>query len=131
MAEYAALSDAEQSAIEAEIGSELHAIERSGQIAVIRERANRFRASTYPALLARATSPALSPGVAGEERSGFSDGGGAPLTPPRRTEYVPAAGLRVTFAKPYLADERDVDAYLESLRKTLITEIRSGKRITV
>ena len=46
-------------------------------------------------------------------------------------EYLAASGLRVTFAKPYLGDEQDVDAYLEVLRDTLLAEIRQGKRVTV
>ena len=39
--------------------------------------------------------------------------------------------LRITYAKPYLADERDIDAYLDTLREMLIAEIRAGKRVTV
>ena len=39
--------------------------------------------------------------------------------------------LRVTYAKPYLADRRDIDAYLDTLRETLVAEIRAGKRVTV
>jgi hypothetical protein len=47
------------------------------------------------------------------------------------TQYVAASALRVNYAKPYLANERDVDAYLDTLRETLIAEISAGKRITI
>jgi hypothetical protein len=50
---------------------------------------------------------------------------------PPRTEYVAATALRIAYAKPFLADERDVDTYLDVLRETLIAEIRAGKRITI
>ena len=37
----------------------------------------------------------------------------------------------MTFAKPYLADDADVDAYLEELKKTLLAEIHAGKKVIV
>ena len=57
-------------------------------------------------------------------------GSPSPLAP-AQPEYVAASALRVTYAKPYLADEQDIDAYLDTLRETLIAEIRAGKRVTV
>ncbi|MGD9866204.1 MAG: hypothetical protein AB7S99_23640, partial [Pseudodonghicola sp.] len=63
-------------------------------------------------------------GVLGDERA-------VAPPPPRATQYVAATGLRVAYAKPFLADEQDVDAYLDTLRETLISEIRAGKRITI
>ena len=46
-------------------------------------------------------------------------------------EYVQAADVRVEFDKPYLTDETDVDAYVDSLRETLTKEVRAGKRIII
>jgi hypothetical protein len=66
-----------------------------------------------------------------DEPRGFRDSAtGSPLAP-AQPEYVAASALRVTYAKPYLANEQDIDAYLDTLRETLIAEIRAGKRVTV
>ena len=95
-----------------------------------------FKSTVFPALLGRVTTPPPQPagdavgasseqeGVLGDERAV------APPLPPA-TQYVAATGLRVAYAKPFLADEQDVDAYLDTLRETLISEIRAGKRITI
>lgn len=135
LAEYPDLAEADRREIDAGFASVLDTIEKGSLIAVIRERVNGFKSSTYPALLARATAPAPKPapnltGVA-EERAGFSEGASPSSLPPPPTEYVPASALRVAYAKPFLADEQDVDAYLDILRETLIVEIRAGKRITI
>ncbi|MUZ65277.1 BREX system P-loop protein BrxC [Agrobacterium vitis] len=134
--EYPTLSDPDRREIEARLAGVLETIENSNLIAVIRERVNGFKAIAYPALLSRVTTPASKPVDepvgAGEERPGFRDDGNPAPTPmPPRTEYVAATALRIAYAKPFLADERDVDTYLDVLRETLITEIRAGKRITI
>ncbi len=46
-------------------------------------------------------------------------------------EYVPSRSVRVSFNKAWLADESDVDSYLESMREALLAEIRNGKRIQI
>jgi hypothetical protein len=136
LTEYSTLADLDRQEIEAGLAGVLETIESSSLIAVIRERVNGFKSIAYPALLSRVTTPTSKPtaetvGV-GEERQGFSDGEKPVLTPvPLRTEYIAATALRVAYAKPFLADERDVDTYLDLLRETLITEIRAGKRITI
>jgi hypothetical protein len=37
----------------------------------------------------------------------------------------------VPFDKPLLSDEADVDTYLNAMRKTLLDELRKGKRIQI
>lgn len=134
--EYSALADPDRRQIEAGFASVLETIEKSSLIAVIRERVNGFKSTAYPALLGRVTAPVPKPtrkaaGV-GDEQQEFRDGESpAPAPTPPPTEYVAATALRVAYAKPFLADERDVDAYLDTLRETLIAEIRAGKRITI
>jgi hypothetical protein len=137
--EYASLADPDRQKIEAGFGDVQQAIAKNGLIAVIRERVNSFKSSTYPALLGRVTAPMPKPApkAASAENAprGFSESPSAPPTPPppppRQTEYVAATALRVTYSKPFLADERDVDAYLDILRDRYIAEIRAGKRVTV
>jgi hypothetical protein len=135
--EFTTLTDSDRRDIEAAIAGVLETIGNSNLIAVIRERVSGFRSSVYPALLGRVTAPPpqapSQKADAGAEQQGFNDGASSlpPTPPPAQPEYVAASTLRVTYAKPYLADERDVDAYLGTLRETLIAEIRAGKRVTV
>ena len=126
--------------IEHEIDAAIAAIREATLIAVVRERAAAFSAQLYPSLLARITAPAPKP----ERRlhpeptktgPGFSEGPVHPDPPeppePRAPEYVSASSLRATYAEAFLASEHDVDAYLDTLRKTYVQVIRAGKRISV
>jgi hypothetical protein len=45
--------------------------------------------------------------------------------------YVPVRSVFVKFEKAWLADESDVDRYLDSIREALLAEIRKGKRIQI
>ena len=130
--EFASLAEPGRREIEAAFSAILETIETSKLIAVIRERVSGFRASGYPALLGRVTAPrpVKKDGEHDEPRSFRDDASGSPPAPAQQ-EYVAASALRVTYAKPYLADEHDIDAYLRTLRETLIAEIRAGRRVTV
>lgn len=61
-------------------------------------------------------------------------------TPPRNDDDTPerqhpttvlASQLKVTAPKTLLTDEADVDQYLEEMKKTLLAEIRAGKKVIV
>lgn len=133
--EFTTLADSVRRETEAAFDGVLETVENSKLIAVIRERVNGFRSSIYPALLGRVTTPPPPPSSRTDttkEQGGFNDGASSLSTlPPAQHEYVAASALRVTYIKPYLADERDVEIYLGTLRETLIAEIRAGKRITI
>ncbi len=129
--EFAALEEPDRREIEAVFSTLLDTIETSKLIAVIRERVSGFRATGYPALLGRVTAPRPTKTDGGPGKSDRSGGSESGSPPPFQPEYVAASALRVTYAKPYLADEQDVDAYLETLRERLVTEILAGKRVTV
>ena len=45
--------------------------------------------------------------------------------------YVPCSSLSVAFNKPWLANEDNVERYLQAMREALLEEIRKGKRIRV
>ncbi len=47
----------------------------------------------------------------------------------KASEYVPIQTVKVTFEKPWLSAEADVNDYLERLREAIIGEIKQGKRI--
>ena len=132
--EFVSLADADRGEIEAAFTGILGTISNTKLIAVIRERVTEFRSSVYPALLGRVMArrpPPVQKGDREAEKQGFKEDANSPSPPVAQPEYVAAIALRVTFAKPYLGDERDVDAYLDALRETLIAEIRAGKRVTV
>ncbi|MER9507211.1 BREX system P-loop protein BrxC [Mesorhizobium sp. M0579] len=111
-------------------------------IAVMREKTNAFRSAIYPDLLTRVTANAEEPDhtpmvEAREPPSEFdTTPGGTPKPAPKpapkpRTEYVDRSTIKVPFTKPYIADAQDVEDYVEAVRKTLLSEIASGKRIAV
>lgn len=130
--EFASLTEPDRREIEAAFTTVLDTIETSRLIAVIRERVSGFRASGYPALLGRVTAPPpVKKDGEDDKPRGFRDGASGTPPAPIQPEYVAASALRVTYAKPYLVDERDIDAYLDTLRETLVAEIRAGKRVTV
>lgn len=130
--EFASLTEPDRREIEAAFTNVLDTIGTSKLIAVIRERVSGFRASGYPTLLGRVTAlPSAKKDGDDDKPRGFRDSSGGAPSAQTQPEYVAASALRVTYAKPYLADEHDIDAYLETLRETLISEIRAGKRVTV
>ncbi|MGV1917677.1 BREX system P-loop protein BrxC [Rhizobium sp. 22-785-1] len=129
--EFPSLGEPDRREIEAAFSTLVNAIETSKLIAVIRERVSGFRATGYPALLGRVTAPRPVKTDGGPGESDRSGDRVSRTPPPAQPVYVAASALRVTYAKPYLADEQDVDAYLETLRETLVAEIVAGKRVTV
>ena len=48
-----------------------------------------------------------------------------------KVEYISMRKIRVSFDKAWLADEADVDQYLQQLREALLKEIHKGKRIQI
>lgn len=117
-----------QEQIVAEFRKTIDEIKGQNLIAVIRDTARQFEESGYKRQLSRMTewqtraaTPAHSPG----------GGPGVAPEPAPRIEYVSSSSLIVSFDKPWLADESDVDRYVASMRNALLAEIRSGKRVQV
>jgi hypothetical protein len=79
--------------------------------------------------------PAATPEPVPEPGGTATTDDGAKPTPPAqpepRIEYVHSRAVKVSFDKAWLADETDVDRYLESMREALLEEIRKGKRIQI
>jgi|GEM_PF-4701767 len=46
-------------------------------------------------------------------------------------DYVNYRQLQITYDNAWLADEYDVDRFVESMRKALMDDIQKGKRIQV
>ncbi len=126
MAEFGALNAGQREQILRPFDEFSASIGSGKLIAVIRDSLRRFEESDYRRQLSQMTAlsqPAQIPGP-GEIP--------APTPAPEpRIEYVPGRAVKVSFGKAWLADETDVDWYLEAMREALLEEIRKGKRIQV
>jgi hypothetical protein len=138
IAEFSALNGEQQEQVTRPFNEVNVAIERQQLIAVIRDTLRRFEESEYQRLLSQMTSwaqPAPIPEPAPEPGKTAKPDEGAKPSPPKvaepRIEYVPSRSVKVSFDKAWLADEADVERYLESMREALLEEIRKGKRIQI
>ena len=95
----------------------------------------RFEEVQYPELLSQLTAltqPA--PVKAPQPQPSTSQESQKPNPQPepvKPVEFISSRSLSITFDKAWLADEGDVERYLESMRKALLEEIRQGKRIQI
>lgn len=121
MSEFAALSNAQQEEYVRPFSEFSRTIARQQLIAVIRDSLRRFEENDYPKLLEQVYAAAESPadGASTGEPTGASI---ASLT---------SVIKNIAFDKAWLADDADVDNYLELLREALRTGIRNGKRIQI
>jgi len=138
MAEFGALNGEQQEQVTRPFNEFNTAIERQKLIAVIRDTLRRFEESDYQRLLSQMTSwaqPAPAPEPAPQPgQTARTDEGTKPTPPAKpepRIEYVPSRSVKVSFDKAWLADETDVERYLESMREAMLEEIRKGKRIQI
>jgi hypothetical protein len=138
MAEFCVLNGDQQEQVTRPFNEFDAAIERQKLIAVIRDALRRFEESDYQRLLSQMTSwaqPAPTPEPAPQPGQTATPDEGTKPTPPAkpepRIEYVPSRSVKVSFDKAWLADETDVERYLESMREALLDEIRKGKRIQI
>jgi hypothetical protein len=138
MAEFAALNGDQQHQLTRPFSEFSAAMERQTLIAVIRDTLRRFEENDYQRLLSQMTSwaqPACEPECSPESADITAPKVGAkplpPVRPEPRIEYVPSRSVKVSFDKAWLADEIDVERYVESMRSALLEEIRKGKRIQI
>lgn len=138
MAEFAALNSDQQEQVTRPFDEFNSAIERQKLIAVIRDNLRRLEERDYQRQLSQMTvwaqpapisEPAPEPGKITSPAEGTKPT--SPVKPEPRIEYVPSRSVKVSFDKAWLADESDVERYLESMREALLDEIRKGKRIQI
>ena len=137
MAEFAALSPEQQEQITRPFREFLQLVERQKLIAVIRDSLRRFEELDYQRLLTQMASwsqPSSETTQSGQYEQtppSKADTSATPSKPETRIEYIPSRSISISFDKAWLADESDVDQYLESMREALLAEIRKGKRIQI
>ena len=117
--EFQALSADDQSHITRNIESHKTDLDSVKLIPILRDRANGAKLDLLPGILAEV------------ERLGRPvPKGGAPATAPQPT-YVNASEIKVSFTKPYLTEEADVEQYVEEMKMTLLEQIRAGIKVIV
>ena len=111
MQEYSVLKKEDKQDIEQSFTAIQNYIQNENLISSIRDRAARYQASDYNALLTRVTELTK------------------PDTEKKTVEYVSQGDLGVNIGKNYLADETDVDEYLNAVKKAMLKAIKNNKRI--
>lgn len=125
--EFNALAPDQQDRIERSAAARKDGLERISLIPVLRDKANDARTTLLPQLLAeigRLTQPTPPP----QPGPGLSE---KPAPAPAAPSYINAADVKVSFPRTYLAEEADVNEYVEEMKKNLLAEIRAGKKVIV
>ena len=124
--EFAMLTEEQQEELRAPFDALAREIRRHRLIAVMRDSLQRFQETGYPRLLQQMSAWAT-PTTDDARQTAGDD----PACREPSPEYVTRASLYVPFAKPWLGDQDDVEAYLATLREVLLKAINEGKRIQV
>ena len=124
--EFQALSSDDQAHIKRNIDSHKAGLDSVKMIPILRDRANGAKLDLLPRILAEVErlsrpTPQPQPNPDMNER---------PAPAPQPT-YVNASEIKVGFAKPYLTEEADVEQYVDAMKKTLLEQIRAGKKVIV
>ncbi len=127
--EFQALSEEAKAQVQAAIASRTQGLGQIGLIPALRDKKN----SVSNDLMAETLSliERLKP-VPEVDKPDGTGGDGTP--PPVKTPALPPSKLRdvsVAYDGVYLADEADVGRYVEELKKSLLAEIRDGKKVIV
>ncbi len=132
MGEYQKLPQERQAELDKPYQELICHIEQQPLIAVINDRLRYFEEQGYQKLLSRMVDLATPRPVVTPTASPAKPGDKAPPAPqPPKVEYVNVRQVRATYDKAWLADETDVEHYLESMREALLDEIRKGKRVQI
>jgi hypothetical protein len=123
MVEFGGLSGEQQAQINQRFEDFAIVIANQSLIAVIRDSLRQFEEEDYQRLLAQVTEWAQPVVPESVEKSVVAK------EPP--IAYVSSRSVRVEFAQAWLADEADVDRYVDAMRSALLAEIRQGKRVQI
>ncbi len=132
MDEYQKLPGERQTELDKPYRDLIEHIEQQHLIAVINDRLRYFEEQGYQKLLSRMVDLATPrPAPTPTDPSGERDDDTPPSPPKPKVEYVNVRQVRASYDKAWLADETDVDRYLDSMRDALMEEIHKGKRVQV
>jgi hypothetical protein len=128
MAEYGDLTDEQRAELRRPFDELSRTIERQTLVAVIRDTVRHFDDNGYRQQLATMAQWSALARQPAPDPQGGSD---TTACAEPRVEYVTRTELRVPFDRAWLADEADVDAYLDALKAAMMREIGAGKRVQV
>lgn len=124
--EFQALSEDDQAHIKRNIDSHKSGLDSVKMIPILRDRANGAKLDLLPRILAEVERLSR-PAAPAQPNPGMGE---TPAPAPQPT-YVNASEIKVGFAKPYLTEEADVEQYVQEMKKTLLEQIRAGKKVIV
>lgn len=139
--EYARLQRSDHMALSQAFIDVRQALQGQKRIAMIRDQLRRFEDEGFPLLLsqldqlARKTpgSPpdhfATEPSVTSTSSS--SSSAARTASPAAQPKLVPARTIKVSYAKPWLANETELDDYLQKQREAWLKEIQAGNRVQI
>ena len=140
--EYARLSPAHQSTLSKPFGDARQALQGQKRIAMIRDQLRHFEDERFPQLLlqldqlARPAEKSAIPNTAAEPVAASSVGSTPKVTstaqpPTTEPKLVPARTIKVSYRKPWLASEAELDDYLQKQREAWLKEIQAGNRVQI
>lgn len=124
--EFQALSADDQAHIKRNIDSHKSGLDSVKMIPILRDRANGAKLDLLPRILAEVERLSR-PAAPAQPNPGMGE---APAPAPQPT-YVNASEIKVSFSKHYLTEEADVEQYVQEMKKTLLEQIRAGKKVIV
>lgn len=133
MAEFSALPADKQAQLVEPFHKAMQNITMQKRIAMIRDLRRRFEDQDYQQLLSRLGdwSRPTAPNPPEQRPSSPSEPNLPPKTPTLQPQIVVARSIAVPFDKAWLADEADLNRYLDALRQAWLKEISDGKRVQI
>lgn len=133
MAEFLVLPADKQAQLAEPFQKAMQGITGQKRIAMIRDLRRRFEELDYPQLLAQLEnwSRPAAPTPTGQPVPPTGEKPLPPTTTPQQPQIVAARSITVSFDKAWLADEADLNRYLDALREAWFKEISAGKRVQI
>lgn len=129
--EFQTLPDVRMAELDTPYQELIEHIKQQSLIAVINDRLRYFEEQGYQKLLTKLIELTAPKPAAGGKSTETAEADPAEHISEPQPKYIASRQITIPFDKPWLADESDVDRYLESMREALINEIRNGKRIQI
>lgn len=125
MADFAGLTQMQKDVLSSQFKGVVTQLQGQTLIARVNDIERKFIDTEYPQILARLAELVR---LAKEKNTQPEDGLKIATA---KVEYVSKTSIHVQFDKAWLADEADVDAYLQAWREALVIEIEKGIRIQI
>ena len=133
---YSHLNDAQKAPFSKAFIEARQSLQGQKRIAMIRDHLRRFEDDQYPQLLLKLEQLAqpANPLPAYAPTQPAAGNAPEPVTPPSwvaEPRIVPARSIRVSYPRPWLANEAELDDYLQKQREAWLKEIQAGNRVQI